>query len=98
VSYEVAHEDLLCANSANLGKETHEKVAFTSDQNCGNYVIAFGMDNRGCDGSHFSFNGVTNECYCSFFVNCYQSIAIDNSNITSYTFYPESINILFFFY
>ena len=97
MNYESAHENRLCANSANLGDETHEKVAFTSAQECANYVISFGMDNRGCDGSHFSFNNETNECYCSYFVNCYQSLAIKNDTITSYTFYPESIKNYFFF-
>jgi hypothetical protein len=84
------HEERLCANSANLGDETHLEVEFTSEQDCANYVYSFGMDNRGCDGSHFSFNSETKECYCTFFVNCYLDLAIDNANITSYTFYPES--------
>ena len=94
MNYELAYENYLCVNSANLGDETHEKIAFTSAQECGNYMIAFGMDNRGCDGSYFSFNSDTNECYCSYFVNCYRSLAIERDNITSYTYYPESMKII----
>ena len=78
-----------CGNNADLGSITHDDIPFSSAQDCADYIISFGMENRGCDGQYFSWDSTNSICYCSLLYDCDLRVAIEDSNASSYT-YDES--------